>query len=989
MKKREKLTSVLLAFVIMLSCFSVGFIAFAEDSEKAATHSATEQAEEVTLSDADFEALQDIQESADAGVALTDSQKEKIAALENKINAIGKTAQEVFASEEAIEVYNNILSSVSGLANVKTFAAKAPTDASLADLAALVEAGDSSEDGASKLVSAYNALSDASKANMDITMFDAMYHIWTDWEKAIEAEAGFNKQQQGANAHAKFLEAFNLSANYSAAIENAVALATTLKSAAAAEMLEKFAAADELTRDFAGFFNITAKGNYFNYPANGTGANRGFMLIAIALGKVKLAEVPFVGEKPAAIAKPEDGASTDEWLAYKNNQKAMAQFDADKKNYEIACSIDGMETVADKAPEYKAVVTLIKDSLDAMAAFDDSSSNLAPAKKVVADYEKLSEMDKDFIGSNRQQSYAYAAELQSDGYSYKINRGMYLADVYNKCNDIANYDLLQAFIAVVNETAEPYSSAKIAKCNEAYWNVPSSLRSQIPDDVMAKLQAIRACIGPDEVSLIKPDLSVYVKTNVIYPDGITKDQVDKSIPRIEKLLTSIVLPLLGVKGGLSNYIQTNLYTNQSAGNFAKTIDNLITTLVTKLAGDDPTIGDLVKSMVDTSPKGLAKTLVEDKYASARSVLEAAGDSWNNFAGFTDGNMCFTDGDREGFMDAISVICRPISLVFSARTFENVTNTWDGTYTYGGYEALVPVFEMLGLRDYVSSVQYTEMVAPYDENSTDFVNSRVRPILTPIFNLIDDFAANPLETLLEILPKLAYTIDSGLLDSQVGTLLSNVSIGGFHISIPHIDLSTGGLFDMVAPMLADMNINGKKAAIKLDKDEFIKFISEVSGCGNAVCSDSIARGTAYSLGIETDKPDTFVTAFRYLFGVITQTDNISTIEGLIDGANLGTIPTALIKKVISDISAKSADEVLVSVVKIIAPSLPSIGDLSPGKDDPDDNGNNVNGNDDKNITDNPSIPKTAGKVSGVIAAFGVIAGLTGIAVVLKKKQGTAD
>lgn len=992
MRKGQKLTGILLAFVIMLSCLSVGFIAFADDAKKA---SATEQAtEEVTLSNEDVEALQDLEESVDAGITLTDSQKEKLAALGEKIKAIGNAAKEALTSEDAVETYNSILSSVSDFTAEKTFSVQASKDAAVSDLAALVEAGDGSAEGAEKLVTAYNALSESSKSTMDIVLFDAMYHIWADWEKTVEADNDVsNKQQQGVNAHTKFMETFKLPVNFAEAIENAVTLASTFnaKGVTAQAMLEAFSSADTMTRQFAGFFNITTKGNYFNYPANGTGANREFMLLAIALGKEKLANEPFAGEKPEAIAKPDDDASTDEWLAYKNNQKALAQFDADKKNYETACTIAGMDIAANSASEYKAIVSLIKDSLVAFDAFNESSNNLSPAKKVVADFEKLSTIDQMFVQKNKQLYYAFAAELQSDGYTYKVNRGMVLPDLYSNCKDISQYDLFQAFIAVVNETTEPYSSDKIAKCNEAYWNVPDSLRNQIPADVTAKFQAIRACIGPDEASLIKPDLSVYTKTNVFYPDGITKEQVNKSIPRIEKLLTDVVLPLVGMKGGLKSYVQTNLYTNQSAGNFAKTLDNLVATLVTKLAGDNPDIGGLVKSMVDTSPNGLAKTLVEDKYAAARTALQAAGDSWDNFKGFSDGDMNFNDGDREGFMDAISVICRPLSLIFSARTFENVKNTYDGTYTYGGYEALIPIFEMLGLREYVSSVQYTEMVAPYDKDSTDFVNSRVRPILTPIFDLIDDFAAQPLETLLEVLPKLAYTINSGLLDKQVGTLLSNVSIAGIHVPIPHIDLSTGALFDMIAPMLADLNINGKKAAIKLNKDEFVKFISDVSGCGNAVCNNSIARGTAYSLGIETDKPDTFVTTFRYLFGVITQEDNLNTINGLIDNAGLGKIPTALIKKVLSDISAKSADEVLVSIVKVLAPSF---GNLLPGKDDSNNNGNGGNengnnGNGGKDITNNPSIPKTAGKVSSAIVAFGIIAGLSGVAVALKKKQQSDD
>ena len=150
----------------------------------------------------------------------------------------------------------------------------------------------------------------------------------------------------------------------------------------------------------------------------------------------------------------------------------------------------------------------------------------------------------------------------------------------------------------------------------------------------------------------------------------------------------------------------------------------------------------------------------------------------------------------------------LSLITMVITLENTRNTSGGTYIYGGYEELVPIFEVLGADGIMSSAEYTEYVNA-GANSDEKMDRRIRGILVPVFNLIDAIASaeSPLTEVMKLLPKVAYAVDSGLLNTQIQNLIGKLGMGlGSSINV---DLTTEGLYEMLAPKLKDIELQAAK------------------------------------------------------------------------------------------------------------------------------------------------------------------------------------
>lgn len=136
-----------------------------------------------------------------------------------------------------------------------------------------------------------------------------------------------------------------------------------------------------------------------------------------------------------------------------------------------------------------------------------------------------------------------------------------------------------------------------------------------------------------------------------------------------------------------------------------------------------------------------------------------------------------------------------------------------------------------------------------------------------------------------------------------------------------------IFNLVAPKLSDLEVkaaevdeNGTetspavRVSINLDKDNFLKAIKDISGCGKFAAKESVARGCGYYVTIEGDAADTFTVLFKYLHSEIkANKDAISTA--------LGTVSTepavsAILKLVVNGVASLSAEKALRAVIKIL-------------------------------------------------------------------------
>lgn len=1042
---QKKLISLFLSALILISCFSVGFIAFAEEALEQDT--AVETAVDAAQTDDATQMLEMYLTLAQQEDEMTKTQRDKFEAVKAYLNDSFTT----LTSEETIAQVKKMLADVTDTAvtALKGGPVGAFEESVNAYEGKVNTANPSEEDlaGYEALVTAYNKLSDAQKGEIEIMTFDKFLHLVLDREYYVERakyeKAPASKVLYG-NAYTNTVALLG-KAGYVADFDAAVELATILANskATAQEKLDAFAAANENARVYSAVWY--ASYGTFYYKLDASYIKTSVEKIMDAFGKELDASDKFTEtapEKPKKPTKPskydkkypqgendpayiKDMAEyTDVLLpAYLEKQEPYAKWEARKNNHSIQHKMEGLDKLAAAAPEYTPIAKMMKDALAAVEAFEESSANIAPAKKVVADFEKMTPYQQAFTKNNSINVRSVASKNSSgDNWSTSYQSA---SKMYTQCVDIAQYDKLTAFIAVIDSITEPYRNEDIVRAKDAYNEVPSGLQASIPAEILAKYKAILASIAPDTPSLEKPDLSVFKKTVVTYPENATKEQVATALPRIQNLLCDVLLPLLGMEGGLTEMVENGIYTNYAVAVFANTLY--------------PLIKDVSNGLISPDFETLAKTLTEEKFASAvdlinNAIAEANKEGQKQFDDadargeykdmsknekekalealqkaekaarfaelqFPNGAFGFQDGDKEGFLDAVAALFRPLGLLTMVLKFENNISTTNGTYTYNAYELLVPIFEMLDLKGYMSSHEYTLYVN--ESSSATKMDARIRPILVPIFNLIDDFAAKPLDTLLDVLPKLAYGLESGKIDEQVQALIGSLGMGlGNSIQI---SLTTEWLYDTIAPMLKDLvireagvneetgeEIKEVKISINLDKEKFLQMMKDEAGCGDAAVKESKARGTAYRLGINSDKPDAFVVLFRWLYGEITTAENMRAIKTAINAADINLAGKMAIKVLLNRVAETPTDDALVALVNLAAPKAPeiklpdSIEDLIPGRDqDKDDGGNN--GGDSKPNTEAPSVPKTGGSIATSMFSVVAVAALAGGAILLKKKQ----
>ena len=970
MKQSKRLISMFLAMVMFLSVISSASTVFAEEVK-------------------DEQGLTVVDES---------KRQEQLEYMKGVLSDFGTDIVNVLTADEAKEQYSNFFSSVSDIVKqnetaVVATGAVGDFETKVNSYAGKLKTKTPTEEdvkGYQEILADYKNLTDKQKSEIELFAENKFYVMVLDYEAyslyaaGDKLKAAYTKANDIANAVVTDLVPVLTQATelYTKILDRKSTLTSDQK-------IAEFAAASFEVRAYLGLYD--ASYGAFRQELNSMYCGNGLVQLIISVGNDLMGDDTFTGTKPTRVSKPnpsqfEGGEASAEYQAAFNNwltfRKETAEYDSAKNNHATKYQLQAWEKIAADVPEYKPLLQLLKDGLAAIDAFNADSSNLAPVKKVAAEMEKLTDFQKVFIKNNPMPYFRTDVENQTTDWKTTVWSS---AKIYEVLSATAQYDSLTAFLAVIDGMKAPYTNDMIIKVKDAYSKVPDYFKLQIPAEVMAKYKDILASITFDAPSLEKPDLTAFNKTVVTYPEKVTHDQVEKALPRIESILTDVLLPILGVEGSLTDMITTGVYTNSAIAEICKT-------LYPMMGGLDPMLAGLA------TPSALSSALFEDKYVNAVAALKDVKGDLTKLT-FKNGDMGFQDGDKEGFLNAFADLFRPFVALSGVFQFENKIDTVNGTYTYGIYEDLVPIFEALDLKDYMSSHEYTLYVNKVYEDYKDqtaarqnqlSMAARVRAILVPIFNLIDTVAAEPLDTLLDILPKFGYLLKDNYLNNQINMILAKGSVFGNPLNIT-VDLTAGGLFGMIAPMLENLTIGEGESAttisIKLDKDKFIQFVNDIGGCGTAVSKDSVARGTAYRLGIDSDKPDSFVVLFRWLYGEITTKENITSIKSAVDSSTLGTAPKFIVKALLSSLSEKSADEVLTSLINIIAPSFPNIDDLLPGNDDNNnDDGNNNNSNENPDITKNPDIPKTGAKIFGVLAsAFAVTAAGAVVAVKMKKKE----
>lgn len=747
------------------------------------------------------------------------------------------SALTAFAAEDAVTEVKTLIEAFSG--------DMTKADASAEDLAAYNE-----------MVEAFNALSAEEREVLDVIAFDKLLLTVYDREVALLKAGGMSNSNALKKAHEQAKTVISMPAY----VETATALyneAYSIKTQAQFDaFVESLKAAPANAAVLAGGYYRS----YGTFRYSVYNDKYGAELIFYAADKLSsVTEKADSANKPVSpksVSKPtmseSDPAYAEAYQKYLAYKEAQAQYYEDLYAFEFEKHyLPHVKVLTEACPYFTFIYDICKNTVEAKRNFNENGDT-AKINEVMAVYNTLSEAQKGWFAAV-DGSYMFAEKAENKvsdygvEYTYKRYKTVELIDF---CVSMEFYYTVKNFSDTVASIELPCNNSDIAKAKAAYNEIPASLITSIPAEDAAKYKEILACAGPDEAVDNEPALDSYIETDISY---------DISGNKAEALVNSIFDLVLDVTKteNFAAVIDKNILTNKTVVSLAGMIYELL--------------AEKTNALINVVPSSMDYYLTEEKFAGAVEAFNAAGDSWDAVE-IESGDLGFEDGDEEGFLDAAAAMLRGVALIQQVMSFENKQNPTEGTYTYGAYEELIPVFEILDLRSVMSSADYTGYVNAA-ENKSD---ARFRAILAPIVYLIADLGNDPVNTLLDVLPKLSYAIDSDLVNTQINKVISMLPD---IISLDPVDLTTAGIYSL----LNDKLLSPK--GITLSEEEFTALIEALSGCGTAVKKESVMRGVKYRMGIDSDKGRTAAVLLSWVLTVAGQNPElVNTLLGALAGEN---------------------------------------------------------------------------------------------------------
>ena len=431
------------------------------------------------------------------------------------------------------------------------------------------------------------------------------------------------------------------------------------------------------------------------------------------------------------------------------------------------------------------------------------------------------------------------------------------------------------------------------------------------------------------------------KYSFSYPENMDVDFLKQLPPMLDGLIGSLA--------DLNGLISEALFK-----------DELISKLATGLYGaiEGVKINDgmnltqlLAKTDIDFSTSNVAKLLVDERYGqkfeSASATIAAAG-SWSNV---NVNSLKWGVTDRDSFFHALVAVLRPLYGVLDVLLNDAYLGLFDIVRLPGsnGYtSSIVPLMEAFSMYNIKTQYQYRQDInKEYDAILLDIIN--------PLWDLVEDVLAAPLQTVAAIVPNLALFIgNDGLcqiidnlltpvsaivdairpvvdlndllttlfdaLDVDINGILAKIGVTNFSLDIYDLNktlkpiLSGDAIIPLVNNILGMIDINGTKLDLKLNPVDWLQLASH----GTTVVSASQAATYGSRIFVQGDSSETLIAVLRYLINTINTGDNLDKISSLIGGLlgdgvddNVSGIITQVLGMLKGD-----TDEVISSLVELL-------------------------------------------------------------------------
>lgn len=890
MSKSKKLLSVFLAVVVVLSTFTVGFYAIAADEG----------------------------ETADS--AVTDVQTKIDAFYTNRTYLFNTNEKYKEKHEQAVKDYDAAIAALKALTDEQKLELNKAYYGFILYYATQSAARDLNEGSAS------------TKEYLDATMnhFDA-----------IEAEAGAlpESYKEVYNAYKALYSVGNLESSSFSWKDNTEAQAAFETWAKAVIGFD----ADQFEFSNYMYPNSSGDGGFYIYNSGVSEQTRTLSyLVKYAYNNVQDNETE-AGKNPSSVSYStfisySYSSKTAEWKADQNGAtmlKAYQDYYALVQSDQVAVSEQASDMLLEMLEsKYAGITTAVHDVLAVGQTLieDADSADLDEIKAAVEAYNNLSADAKSMADSILSNSTLKFVATLSVPIVYDENTDA--LEAYNNRPAVSTYkgsDLLSQAIAYINEAQlndfiayidgldlDALTDEIITEAKSKYAQLSADSKGAIPEETYSKFVQIVTPIKDtndfsDEIAAFQPtDFVRPINSKVAWTEGGIQSFVDK---------------LGGLVGGFVNIndiLSQNLYTAD--------IVNMIYDLYATLSHNTTdiegliTLGEIISGVI--TPEYLTSSLPESKFSAVVEKINAAEVAEGDPEGtnildkiaaidFTAEDWGFTSGDKDGFVDALLAALRPITqlldpeaqISFKVSILTVTANiglrmfdpqiTDDGNYAASIYENLLPLLEQLGMNDLPTTEEYKANYYAVKEESGAAVaaDEFLKPILDSLFaNVVDPIAADPLNGLIKILPRLAYVVDGDRLNTYIQKVLTDqgkiVSLEGLAASFagegPLLDLTTLGLdlsTEAINNLIPDSIDIGSLVG---DGTELVLNIGDLpwttlANCATLSAVPSSTITNAYTL-LRTGETDSCISTVMYfLYDVaLADTDTYNAIKTLVKG-----------------------------------------------------------------------------------------------------------
>ena len=890
MSKSKKLLSVFLAVVMVLSTFTVGFYAIAADEG----------------------------ETADS--AVTDVQTKIDAFYTNRTYLFNTNEKYKEKHEQAVKDYDAAVAALKALTDEQKLELNKAYYGFILYYATQSAARDLNEGSAS------------TKEYSDATMnhFDA-----------IEAEAGAlpESYKEVYNAYKALYSVGNLESSSFSWKDNTEAYAAFETWAKAVIGFD----ADQFEFSNYMYPNSSGDGGFYIYNSGVSEQTRTLSyLVKYAYNNVQDNETE-AGKNPSSVSYStfisySYSSKTAEWKADQNGAtmlKAYQDYYALVQSDQVAVSEQTSDMLLEMLEsKYAGITSAVQDviSVGQTLIEDADSADLDEIKAAVEAYNNLSADTKSMADSILSNSTLKFAATLSVPIVYDENTDA--LEAYNNRPEVSTYkgsDLLSQAIAYINEAQlndfiayidgldlDALTDEIITEAKSQYAQLSADSKGAIPEETYSKFVQIVTPIKDtndfsDEIAAFQPtDFVRPINSKVAWTEGGIQSFVDK---------------LGGLVGGFVNIndiLSQNLYTAD--------IVNMIFDLYATLSHNTTdiegliTLGEIISGVI--TQEYLTSSLPESKFSAVVEKINAAEVAEGDPEGtnildkiaaidFTAEDWGFTSGDKDGFVDALLAALRPITqlldpeaqISFKVSILTVTANiglrmfdpqiTDDGNYAASIYENLLPLLEQLGMNDLPTTEEYKANYYAVKEESGAAVaaDEFLKPILDSLFaNVVDPIAADPLNGLIKILPRLAYVVDGDRLNTYIQKVLTDqgkiVSLEGLAASFagegPLLDLTTLGLdlsTEAINNLIPDSIDIGSLVG---DGTELVLNIGDLpwttlANCATLSAVPSSTITNAYTL-LRTGETDSCISTVMYfLYDVaLADTDTYNAIKTLVKG-----------------------------------------------------------------------------------------------------------